>query len=91
MPLFEYYCGHCKRKFEFLANSSKSESPICPKCKRKSDEKLISQFAVGGQGDLRETTLHGCHDAHVDLEPGHEGHDHHDHHDHGSDNSGDPE
>lgn len=90
MPLFEYYCGHCKRNFEFLATSSKSQTGICPKCNRKSDEKQISKFAVGRQGDLRESTLHGCHDAHVDLEPGHS-HDHN-HHDHGgSDNSGDPE
>ena len=88
MPLFEYFCGHCKKKFEFLAKVSGSETAVCPKCQKKTNQKLISKFAVGGQGDLRETTLHGCHDAHVDLEPGHS---HDDHHDHSSDSSGDLE
>ncbi len=84
MPLFEYYCGYCKHKFEDLATTSRSKSALCPKCNRKTEQRLISKFAVGGQGDLRETTLHGCHDAHVDLEPGHS-------HTHDADGSGDPE
>ncbi len=62
MPLYEYYCENCKTKFEEVVSASQAEAPECPKCHQKSCKKLISGFAVGGQGDLRESTMHGCHD-----------------------------
>jgi putative FmdB family regulatory protein len=81
MALFEYFCDRCKLKFEQITSSGDPDAGKCPKCKDKDKtNKLISRFAVGGQGDLRESTMHGCHDAHVGLGDGHDhGHDHGDH------------
>ncbi len=62
MALYEYYCEDCKEKFEQISSSSsEEENGKCPKCQKKNTKRLISRFAVGGQGDLRETTQHGCH------------------------------
>ena len=83
MALFEYFCDHCQFKFEQITVLRDPDAGKCPKCnENKHTSKLISRFAVGGRGDLRESTMHGCHDAQVT--PG-EGHDHsHDHDDHDS-------
>ena len=82
MPIFEYFCNDCQKKFEELSSSKPSENGKCPKCKGKNTQKLISTFKTKERGDLRESTLHGCHD--VDVEgPNHEHHHDHDHdHDH---------
>ncbi len=61
MPLFEYYCNDCKKVFEKIEGRSDPDRGICPVCSRNHTESLISKFAVGGRGDLRESTHHGCH------------------------------
>lgn len=62
MALFEYYCENCKEKFEQITSKDDPNQGQCPKCQQKKTKKLISVFAVSGRGDLRESTLHGCHD-----------------------------
>lgn len=62
MALFEYFCKPCKLKFEQIVSSGSKDAGVCPKCGNKKSEKLISKFAIGGQGDQRESTLHGCHE-----------------------------
>lgn len=79
MALYEYYCSGCKYQFEQITGSTDPDAGKCPKCQSKEhSKKLISRFAVGGQGDLRETTVHGCHGGFTGLEDhsGHEGHEH---------------
>ncbi len=48
MPLFEYVCRNCSRKFEQLVFGS--FTPSCPFCQSRALEKQISVFAVGGRG-----------------------------------------
>ncbi|HUP56081.1 MAG TPA: zinc ribbon domain-containing protein [Bdellovibrionota bacterium] len=89
MALLEFYCEPCKRRFEQISSSDDPTRGQCPHCEGKETKRLISVFAVGGQGDLRESTLHGCHDHdHLtgDRYDGSGGEDHsHEHsHDHGS-------
>ena len=75
MALYEYFCRDCKVKFEQITSSGDPDAGACPKCNLKNTERLISRFAVGGQGDLRESThYHGCHAA--------QDHSHHHDHDH---------
>jgi len=85
MPLFELKCRSCQFVFDdfspYLDPTQSEDFGKCPKCQKKTYERLVSRFRIGGQGDLREMTMHGCHDAHVP----HEGHDHvHDHSDEGA-------
>ncbi|MGK5086157.1 zinc ribbon domain-containing protein [Bdellovibrionota bacterium FG-2] len=61
MALYEFFCESCKSKFEQITSSTDPDQGTCPKCHGKQTRKLISAFAVGGQGDLRESTQHGCH------------------------------
>lgn len=60
MALYEFYCETCQSQFEQITSSSDPGMGKCPKCHDKNTRKLISRFAVGGQGDLRESTVHGC-------------------------------
>jgi putative FmdB family regulatory protein len=95
MPLYEFDCQKCKISFEQITRMGDPDLGRCPSCQTAdSSKRRISRFWVGGQGDLRESTLHGCHDC--ELSPGgltsngaselshgghHDNHDHHDHHD----------
>lgn len=65
MALFEYYCDACRLKFEQITSSTDPDAGKCPQCRSSETRKLISRFAVGGQGDLRESTTHGCHGCHT--------------------------
>ena len=72
MALYEFYCEACDHRFEQIARSDSPDKGKCPKCQSKDrTRKLISPFAIGGRGDLRESTMHGCHDCHVPAGPGH--------------------
>lgn len=65
MPLFDYYCRSCNQRFEQVVDSRGEHDPEagrCPHCGDKKSDRLISRFAVGGRGDLRESTFHGCHE-----------------------------
>ena len=46
MPLYEYRCRACSRRFETLVLGR--EKPACPKCRSNDLEKLFSAFAVSG-------------------------------------------
>ena len=46
MPLYEYSCRKCRRRFEFLVMGS--DKPSCPRCKGNDLERLFSTFAVSG-------------------------------------------
>jgi putative FmdB family regulatory protein len=61
MPLYEYWCQQCQVRFEQITSLLDSEPGKCPQCETLDTQKLLSVFAVGGRGDLRESTLHGCH------------------------------
>jgi putative FmdB family regulatory protein len=51
MPLFEYECRSCGHHFEHLTRDR--ESPVCPACAGANLQKLLSAFAVGGNGGDR--------------------------------------
>ncbi len=50
MPLYEYVCRKCLKRFEALVLGS--NRPACPGCRSADLEKLFSTFAVG-TGDGR--------------------------------------
>lgn len=45
MPIFEYECKKCEKKFELLVRSSSSPAE-CPLCGSKDVKKLLSTFAA---------------------------------------------
>ena len=52
MPIYEYACAACGHQFEEWQKMSDKPIRICPKCKAKKVEKLISQtsFSLKGGG-----------------------------------------
>src|SRR5712675_2139208 len=56
MPLYEYTCRKCSKRFEAIVFGSKK--PSCPKCDSKDLEKMISVFAVStGSGKAAAALL----------------------------------
>lgn len=45
MPIFEYVCDDCSRRFEELISSDKTDVP-CPECGSSNTKKLLSVFAA---------------------------------------------
>jgi len=65
VPLYEYVCRHCSHPFEALVFGS--APPACPRCESERVERVLSTFAVGGDGtatDPREAppACHRCGD-----------------------------
>ena len=57
MPLFEYRCGDCRRRFTLLVGMVAQAAPQqCPKCGSTHLNKLVSRFAVArSEDDLLES------------------------------------
>jgi putative FmdB family regulatory protein len=57
MPLYEYKCRKCSKRFEFLVMGS--DRPCCPKCNGRDLERLFSTFAVSGAGRKSDSDSFG--------------------------------
>jgi putative FmdB family regulatory protein len=57
MPLYEYSCRKCSKRFEFLLMGS--DKPACPKCRGRDLERLFSTFAVSGAGRKSDSDSFG--------------------------------
>ncbi len=59
MPLFEYICHDCQRRFEQFVTGDRQ--PSCPSCQGRSLEKQLSTFAVSTSSPRRTTApAAGC-------------------------------
>ena len=64
MPIFEYLCRGCGKRFEFLVRGS--EKPHCPKCDSTRLEQQLSVFAAatghgnGGSTEFASGPAPGC-------------------------------
>ncbi|MCL2388889.1 MAG: zinc ribbon domain-containing protein [Elusimicrobia bacterium] len=50
MPLFEFICNDCSKKFEHLVLSSNTDSVSCPVCKSAKVTKQFSTFSAKSSG-----------------------------------------
>ncbi|OLD64804.1 MAG: hypothetical protein AUI47_04265 [Acidobacteria bacterium 13_1_40CM_2_68_5] len=57
MPLYEYRCRSCSKRFEALVMGK--DGTLCPGCRGEDLEKLFSTFAVGN-GGARSTGAAGA-------------------------------
>jgi putative FmdB family regulatory protein len=47
MPIYEFYCSHCHRVFNFLSRTvAPSKTPDCPRCHRPDLARRASAFAI---------------------------------------------
>ncbi len=53
MPIFEYVCGECGKRFEqFTQRAGDARNPACPACGAEKTERVLSSFSgrVDGGG-----------------------------------------
>lgn len=66
MPVYEYYCTHCEKRFDALRPMSQANAPIpCPRCNALSTQKMLSTFAAvsrdsGGSRLVAGSATSGC-------------------------------
>lgn len=53
MPIYEYHCEKCDKKFEFLVIGN--ETPACPDCHATEVNKLMSACGFFSKGDGGQT------------------------------------
>jgi putative FmdB family regulatory protein len=58
MPLYEYLCRACDRKFEAYLRAW-GDKARCPACQGDAVERLLSAFAVGGAGERAPSAAAG--------------------------------
>ncbi|MEW6652578.1 MAG: zinc ribbon domain-containing protein [Bacteroidota bacterium] len=47
MPIFEYKCNNCGKRFDVLHKSSTNlDEVVCPDCQSKNSKKLLSSFSA---------------------------------------------
>lgn len=52
MPLYEYRCQKCRRRFSLLVGVTAEKAPLrCPRCGSGRATKLVSRIARGARGD----------------------------------------
>jgi putative FmdB family regulatory protein len=64
MPIYEYRCGGCKKKFEQIILRGKAlDEAVCPKCGSHDAERLLSSFSMSGVSRKSEESLDDDFDA----------------------------
>lgn len=52
MPLYEYTCAHCRKRFTVLVGmTAAADSTLCPHCGGDQAEKRVTRFARGRSDD----------------------------------------
>jgi putative FmdB family regulatory protein len=50
MPIYEFRCGECRKKFEKIVLSGDAPATAqCPKCGKKGAERMVSRFATASK------------------------------------------
>lgn len=58
MPIYEYRCEACERRFEVLTSfAERDRAQVCPSCESSRTRVLVSSFAAIGGGAEFESTL----------------------------------
>ncbi len=60
MPLYEYACRNCGKRFECLVSLGKENEVVCDKCGSADVRKLISGFGIGGGGSRLKASSSSC-------------------------------
>ena len=60
MPLFEYACKKCGRRFECLVAAGKETSVVCDQCGSADVQKMISCFGIGGGSSRLKASSSSC-------------------------------
>ncbi|HYA49065.1 MAG TPA: zinc ribbon domain-containing protein [Burkholderiales bacterium] len=59
MPIYEFVCRKCGRRFECLVPMGKEKDAVCPGCGAGEARKVLSSFGIGG-GSRLKTSSSSC-------------------------------
>jgi putative FmdB family regulatory protein len=60
MPIYEYACKKCGKRFECLVSAGKEKDVVCDKCGSGEVEKKISCFGIGGGSSRLKASPSSC-------------------------------
>ncbi|MBC7349514.1 MAG: zinc ribbon domain-containing protein [Candidatus Aminicenantes bacterium] len=60
MPIYEYLCMNCQKRFEVLVNLNNQAKVICPDCQSDRVKRLVSAFGIGGGGSRIKSGGNSC-------------------------------
>ena len=60
MPLYEFKCQACGRRFEALVHIGRENDVCCLGCGGRDVRKLVSAFGIGGGASRIKTSGSGC-------------------------------
>ncbi len=60
MPLYEYICQSCQKKFEVLVSLNQNIKITCPDCQSDRVKRLVSSFGIGGGGNRIKSGSGSC-------------------------------
>lgn len=60
MPLYEFICKACGKRFEALVRLGQEKGVRCESCGGKDLQKLFSAFGIGGGASRIKTSLASC-------------------------------
>jgi len=60
VPIYEYTCKSCNKKFEKLLRTMAEQVVACPSCGSKKTERQLSVFAVSAEGSRHEAMPSRC-------------------------------
>ncbi|MCI4445799.1 MAG: zinc ribbon domain-containing protein [Candidatus Aminicenantes bacterium] len=60
MPIYEYVCLKCQKRFEQLVTNRQEEKAVCPYCQSEQVKKLISSFGIGGGVNRLKNSSGSC-------------------------------
>ncbi|MBE0460049.1 MAG: zinc ribbon domain-containing protein [Candidatus Aminicenantes bacterium] len=60
MPIYEYICKNCNRRFETFVSLGQKKTISCDKCGSKDVQKLFSSFGIGGGSSRLRSSSDSC-------------------------------
>jgi putative FmdB family regulatory protein len=61
MPLYEFACKKCGKRFECLVTAGKEKDVVCAECGSGDVQKMISCFGIsGGSSRIKASSSSGC-------------------------------
>ncbi len=60
MPIYEFACRKCGRRFECLVPMGRETEAACPDCGAKEARKMLSSFGIGGGASRLKQSSSGC-------------------------------
>jgi putative FmdB family regulatory protein len=60
MPIYEFICRKCGRRFECLVPMGKEKDAVCPGCGAADGKKILSSFGIGGGASRFKGSSSSC-------------------------------